>query len=159
MKLYEITGALRHLDNILAFEDEPPEDIGYHIGLAELALEEKLEGVGKILRNLESDVSAYKEEEERLKLNRKRIENKIKRLKEYVLFCLGGEKVEAGIFKFSEGERDAVEIEDSAQLPDQYCRIKTVREPDKALIKQVLKEPNGYVPGAKLVRNKFLRFS
>ena len=70
MTLYEITGELLALQNML--EDEDPDIVEATMESVEFDLEEKAEGYVKVIRNLEANAAALREEEKRLREKRHR---------------------------------------------------------------------------------------
>ena len=80
MNLYELSIAFQEVQNM----ELDPEVMQDTLDSIEGAIENKAENIAKLIRNLESDVSAYKEEEDRLKTKRQATENKVKWLKTYL---------------------------------------------------------------------------
>ena len=74
MNLYELSLAFQEVQNM----DLDPEVMKDTLDSIEDAIENKAENIAKLIRNLESDVSAYKEEEDRLKTKHQATENKVK---------------------------------------------------------------------------------
>lgn len=113
----------------------------------------------KLIRNLESDVSAYKEEEDRLKTKRQAAENKVKWLKTYLednMKLTGKTKFKSGMFNFSIQKNPvSVNILDERIIPEEFL-IPQLPKIDKTALKDVLK--NGVeVPGAELKQTEGLR--
>src|SRR5690606_9289213 len=104
--------------------------------------EDKLENIGKVIRNLEAEVNAYKEEEKRLADKRKSIENNIKNLKQYAeeaLRVTGKRKVKAGLFTFSiQKNPPSVVINDEKLIPKQFY-VPVEPKLDKSTIRDLLK--------------------
>lgn len=153
MKLYEITemyAAMEALD----------EDIDITAALENIdgALEEKLESIAKLVRNLEAEAKAYEEEEKRLRAQKQAAKNRVESIKRYVkenLEEIGRDKVEAGIFKWSlQNGPGRVEITDETKIPDEFF-VKEIR-PLKAEIKKAIEE-GVITEGAEIVREKSLR--
>lgn len=153
MKLYEITDIYLNLESI---DDE----IDVSAALAEVdgELEDKLENIAKLIRNLEAEAKAYEDEEKRLKAQKQAAKNRIESLKRYVkgsLETIGKDKVEAGIFKWSlQYSRERVEITDETKIPDKYFAIEI--KPLKSEIKKAIEE-GVITEGAEIVRDKSLR--
>ena len=80
MNLYELSVAFQEVQNM----DLDPEVMQDTLDSIEDAIENKAENIAKLVRNLESDVAAYKEEEDRLKTKCQSTENKVKWLKTYL---------------------------------------------------------------------------
>lgn len=153
MKLYDITDIYLNLENI---DDE----IDITAALAEVdgELQDKLENIAKLIRNLEAEAKAYEDEEKRLKAQKQAAKNRIESLKRYVkgsLETIGKDKVEAGIFKWSlQNGPGRVEITDETKIPDEYF-VKVIK-PLRSEIKKAIEE-GVITEGAEIVRDKSLR--
>ena len=73
MNLYELSLSFQEVQNM----DLDPEVMKDTLDSIEDAIENKAENMAKLIRNLESDRLAYKEEEDRLKTKRQAVENKL----------------------------------------------------------------------------------
>lgn len=156
--LYEIRTDLEHvLAGGLIVDEETGEVLFDSDNLEKLQAEynDKLEAVGLFIKNAESDAAAIREEEKRLAARRRVLENKSKRLREYMLLNLGdGQKVKTARIDISTRYTEAVEVEADAELDDEWCRIK--KEPNKTAIKEALKA-GVEIPGAAIVKNRSLQ--
>ena len=86
MKLYEIDSALEAL-----VDPETGELLDYEqFSRLQMEREAKIENTALYVKNLEAEAKAIKEEEARLSERRKAMENKAKRLREYIGFALDG---------------------------------------------------------------------
>lgn len=155
MNLYELSTAFQQVQNM----DLDPEVMQDTLDSIEDAIENKAENIAKLIRNLESDVSAYKEEEDRLKTKRQATENKVKWLKTYLednMKMTGKTKFKSGMFNFSIQKNPAsVNITDERIIPEEFL-IPQLPKIDKTALKDVLK--NGIeVPGAELKQTEGLR--
>lgn len=155
MNLYELSVAFQEVQNM----DLDPEVMKDTLDSIEDAVENKAENIAKLIRNLESDVSAYKEEEDRLKTKRQSTENKVKWLKTYLednMKLTGKTKFKSGMFNFSIQKNPAsVNITDERIIPDKFL-IQQPPKVDKTSLKEALK--NGIeVPGAELKQTEGLR--
>lgn len=155
MNLYELSIAFQEVQNM----DLDPEVMKDTLDSIEDAIENKAENIAKLVRNLESDVSAYKEEEDRLKTKRQAAENKVKWLKTYLednMKLTGKTKFKSGMFNFSIQKNPAsVNITDERIIPEEFL-IPQLPKIDKTALKDVLK--NGVeVPGAELKQTEGLR--
>lgn len=153
MKLYEIAemyAAMEALDDNI--------DITAALENIDGALEEKLENVAKLVRNLEAEAKAYEEEEKRLRAQKQAAKNRVESIKRYVkesLEEIGRDKVEAGIFKWSlQDGPGRVEITDETKIPEEFF-VKEIK-PLKAEIKKAIEE-GVITEGAEIVRDKSLR--
>ena len=107
----------------------------------------KLESVALWIKNLESDVEAYKMEMESFAARRKAAERKIEGLKTYLANALGGEKFSTTKCAVSFRKSQAVEITDehwfvSWAMINEREDLITKKEPvpNRTAIKQALKE-------------------
>ncbi|WP_314046553.1 siphovirus Gp157 family protein [uncultured Granulicatella sp.] len=155
MNLYELSVAFQEVQNM----ELDPEVMKDTLDSIEDAIENKAENIAKLVRNLESDVSAYKEEEDRLKTKRQAMENKVKWLKTYLednMKLTGKTKFKSGMFNFSIQKNPvSVNITDENILPEDYL-IPQPPKVDKTSLKEALKS-GIEVPGAELKQTEGLR--
>lgn len=155
MNLYELSLAFQEVQNM----DLDPEVMQDTLDSIEDAIENKAENIAKLVRNLESDVKAYKEEEERLKTKRQAAENKVKWLKTYLednMKLTGKTKFKSGMFNFLIQKNPAsVNITDEKIIPEEFL-IQQPPKVDKTSIKEILKK-GIEVPGAELKQTEGLR--
>lgn len=155
MNLYELSLSFQEVQNM----DLDPEVMKDTLDSIEDAIEGKAENIAKLIRNLESDVSAYKEEEDRLKTKRQATENKVKWLKTYLednMKLTGKTKFKSGMFNFSIQKNPAsVNITDEKIIPVEFL-IQQPPKVDKTSIKEILKR-GIEVPGAELKQTEGLR--
>ena len=155
MNLYELSVTFQEVQNM----ELDPEVMKDTLDSIEDAIENKAENIAKLIRNLESDVSAYKEEEDRLKTKRQATENKVKWLKTYLednMKLTGKTKFKSGMFNFSIQKNPAsVNITDERIIPDEFL-IQQPPKVDKTSLKEALKS-GIEVPGAELKQTEGLR--
>lgn len=155
MNLYELSLAFQDVQNM----DLDPEVMKDTLDSIEDAIESKAENIAKLVRNLESDVSAYKEEEDRLKTKRQATENKVKWLKTYLednMKLTGKTKFKSGMFNFAIQKNPAsVNITDEKIIPEEFL-IQQPPKVDKTSLKEILKR-GIEVPGAELKQTEGLR--
>ena len=155
MNLYELSVAFQEVQNM----DLDPEVMKDTLDSIEDAIENKAENIAKLVRNLESDVAAYKEEEDRLKTKRQATENKVKWLKTYLednMKLTGKTKFKSGMFNFSIQKNPAsVNILDERIIPEEFL-IQQPPKVDKTSLKEILKR-GIEVPGAELKQTEGLR--
>lgn len=155
MNLYELSIAFQEVQNM----DLDPEVMQDTLDSIEDAIENKAENIAKLIRNLESDVTAYKEEEDRLKTKRQATENKVKWLKTYLednMKLTGKTKFKSGMFNFSIQKNPAsVNITDEKIIPEEFL-IQQPPKVDKTSLKEILKR-GIEVPGAELKQTEGLR--
>ena len=157
MSLYTLTGDFLKIQE-LAESSESAEVFADTLESIEMAIEDKVENTAKVIRNLESQVVALKDEEKRFSERRKPIENSIKRLKENLytsMIVTGKRKVEAGTFKVSIAKNPASLSVDESLLPHEFF-VPQPPKVDNALVKSALKDGVD-VPGASLVQGEGVR--
>lgn len=156
--LYELTNDFKIIQAMIEDGQEGLEDTLESI---ELAIEDKLENIGKVIRNLEGETAALKAEEKRLAEKRKSIENNIKRLKQYAedsLRTTGERKVKTRLFTFTiQKNPPSVVVDDEKLIPKRYY-IEQEPKLDKRKLINELKEMNAEeMPGVRLVQKEGLR--
>jgi hypothetical protein len=161
-KLYEITNDFQA---VLDMDIESADDAEAMVQLLEevkTRFEDKAEGVMKIVKMTEGEVTTYKQEEERLYKARKAKEKKVEWLKEYLrrnMQMTETKVCQAGIFKLMRvNSKPSVLISNEAIIPGDYIVRKEVLSPDKGRIFEVL-SGGGEIPGAALVPNEYLKVS
>ena len=151
--LYELTGQFLDIYN-LELDEETKLDTLDSIDW-QTDYEEKVENYIKVIKNIESDVEARKNEIKRLTELNKADEKKKDHLKETLstsMALTGHERVDTTLFKVSFRKSQAVEV-DELVLPESY-KVATWK-PDKKRLKEDLK--NGLeIVGANLVERKNL---
>lgn len=151
--LYELTGQFLDIYN-LELDEETKLDTLDSIDW-QTDYEEKVENYIKVMKNLEADVEARKNEIKRLTELNKADEKKKDHLKETLSTSMqltGHERVDTPLFKVSFRKSQAVEV-DELVLPESY-KVATWK-PDKKRLKEDLK--NGLeIIGASLVERKNL---
>lgn len=153
MKLYEIAGIYTSLEEI-----EEDVDVSSALANVEGALEDKLESIAKVIKNLDAMADAYEDEERRLRTKKQAAKKRVDGLKKYVkdnLEAIGKDKVEAGIFRWSlQYSPPKLVITDESLIPDEFFVIE--RKPIKSEIKKAI-EAEQTIDGAEIVREKHLR--
>lgn len=151
--LYELTGIFQQIYD-LDMDDETKQDTLDSIDWAE-DYENKVENYVKVIKNLDADMEARKNEIERLRKLNDADNSKKERMKEAVkesMELTGHDRVDTPLFKVSFRKSEAVEVDDLL-LPEAY-KVATYK-PDKKRLKEDLK--NGLeILGAELVERKNL---
>lgn len=140
MNLYTLTGAALELQNMLEI-GEIDEEV-YQDTLENLEIDKKMENICAVIRNLEAEAIAFKEEKDRMAARQKTAENGIKRLKTSLLNHMtvtSQNKVKAGLFNISVGRTEKVIVTDQEQIPKEYL-IPQESKVDLATIKKLLKD-------------------
>ena len=155
MNLYELSLAFQEVQNM----DLDPEVMKDTLDSIGGTFENKAENMAKLIRNLESDRLAYKEEEDRLKTKRQAVENKLEWLKTYLKDCMkltGKTKFKSGVFKFSIQKNPvSVNITNKKIVPEDYL-IPQPPKVNNTTLKKALKD-GIEVPGAELKQTEGLR--
>lgn len=103
IRLYEITDALDNIEAaLLESNGVLSDEMEAELEAMELAFDEKVERICRVITNNERTAAAYADEIDRLALHRDAHERTAKRLKEYLkgaMLVLGRDKVSAGVFK------------------------------------------------------------
>lgn len=151
--LYELTGQFLDIYN-LELDDETKLDTLDSIDW-QTDYENKVENYIKVMKNIDADVEARKNEIKRLTELNKADEKKKDHLKETLstsMVLTGHERVDTPLFKVSFRKSQAVEVDETV-LPEAY-KVATWK-PDKKRLKEDLK--NGFeIIGASLVERKNL---
>lgn len=155
MTLFDINKA------ILEFDYEIDEETGEILNAEaldalQLARDEKIEGVGLWIKNLQAEAEAVKKEKDAMADRQKRLEKKAESLKRYLEWALAGEKFSTPRIAMTFRKSESVLIPDEALLDDRFVNITMVKKPDKKLIKDTLKAGRE-VPGAELVTKQNLQ--
>ena len=145
MNLYEITGNLLALQNLMESDELDAETLADTLEAVEGEYEIKLENYCKVIKNLEADITAIKNEVTRLSYNRKSLEKNIDILKAAMFDSMkstGTNKVKGQIFTLSiqknGGKAPVVVDVKTADLPDELVRIK--EEADIEAIRSYIEE-------------------
>lgn len=138
MTLFEID------DAILNFELEVDEETGEILNAQDLddlkmAREDKIEGVGLWIKNLEAEAAAVKAEKDAMADRQRRLEKKAESLKGYLAYALQGEKFSTPKIALSWRRSESVVITDEHLLPENCLNVTIVKKPDKKVIKDALK--------------------
>ncbi|MEK4305885.1 siphovirus Gp157 family protein [Oceanobacillus sp. FSL K6-0251] len=154
--LYDLTQDFKQVQSLI---DEGGEGLQDTLDSINLAIEDKLENIGKVIRNLDGEIEMLKNEETRLADKRKALETNKKRLKMYVeeqLTLTGKDKVKAGLFSFSmQNNPPSVNILDEEGIPEIY-QVEQKPKIDKKLLLSDLKNGNK-INGAELKQGRSLR--
>lgn len=140
MNIYELTGNYEHLLNMLYDKDVDEQAILDTLESIEGDIEDKADGYAKIIKELEAQSKARKEEAKRLTESAQTIDNRIKMLKNNLFNCMkitGKTKFTTNLFSFNivkNGGKQPLTID--GDVPKEYT--KTVIENDTSKIRQAL---------------------
>jgi hypothetical protein len=157
LKLYELS---QNYVQLLELADSVDEEIFQDtLSSLEEAIDDKTENMAKLIRCLESDCKAIKEEEQRLADRRKALENRISSVKEYLqnqLEVAGLDKVKRPTVTVSiQLNPPSVLVKDESLIPSHYM-VPVPAKLDKKAVLSFLKE-GGEVPGCEIQQSKGLR--
>ena len=160
MKLYELTEMYQNVWNLIEDEDVDIETLEMALNQIEENIELKAEGMAKLIKSIDGDIAALKEEENRLAKKRKALENKQKNIKtylEYQLIGMGIDKVKTPLFTVAlQNNPPSVRFIDEALIPEQYkVRTELVSIPKKLILDDIKEDKE--VAGCELVQGKSLR--
>lgn len=113
--------------------------------------DQKIENIGLYIKNLEADAAAIKAEAKNLTARAKAAENKAEHLRNYMQFCLNGQKFQSPRLSVSFRRSQKVEVDQNRlfEIPDDYLRYKEP-EVDKKRVSEALKAGED-IPGCTLV--------
>lgn len=99
----------------------------------------KLENIALYAKNLTAEAAAIKAEEQALKSRREAAEHKAARMRDYLAYGLGGERLTTPRVAVSYRRSSKVIIDDLDQIPAEFIRTKTTTDADKAALKAAIK--------------------
>ncbi|KQB92140.1 hypothetical protein GEPA3_2920 [Geobacillus sp. PA-3] len=156
MKLYELAANYAELLNMA--EEMESEALVDTLEAIRDEIELKAENIAKLIRNLEADAKAIREEEKRLNEKRTAIENKVKRLKSYLVEQLehaGIQKIKRPtITVYIQDNPPSVNVVDMSVIPAEFLKQKV--EVDKKSILERIKSGE-QIPGVELKQEKGVR--
>ena len=129
MNLYEITGRLAYLREMIESEAISEEDAADTMEAILQEQEDGYENAVKWIRDLEAEIEAVKAEAEKLAEKKKALEGRRERVKQAIMRSMstsGQKKVKAGIFTIAE-KKPAVKYVPSVsvdEMPQELLRIK-----------------------------------
>ena len=162
--MYELAVQFREAAQQLGDLDLPDDVVQDTLESLSGDLELKASNVALFARNLAATAEAIKQAEAGMAARRIAIENRVKRLKDYLLNCMelaGVRKIEGPYLRLAIRDNPAgVDVFDAAQVPAEYMRWPEPPppEPNKAHIKNAIKA-GVEVPGARLSYSKRLEIS
>ena len=156
MTLYEIDNAIREVLESAADPETGElvdEELLEQYDKLIMDRDQKVENVGLFIKNLEADAKAIREEEKALADRRRAAENKAEHLRNYLQFCLGGQKFSTPRLAVSFRKSKKLQFDEAHlyDIPDDYLRYKEP-ELDKNRITEALKAGED-IPGCSLVEN------
>ena len=150
--LYEITSGFPALMENEEISEEDKKKIEDEL---EVLLQQKSQNIIGYTKNIELTINAIKEEEKRIADNRKALENKMSKFKDYVKECMeknGITKIETGLGTLSIAKSPAsVEIINEDEVPEEFKQEVVTVKIDKTKIKNNFKETGEIPTGVNIV--------
>lgn len=152
LSLYEITSGFPALMENEEISEEDKKKIEDELVVL---LQQKSQNIIGYTKNIELTINAMKEEEKRIADNRKALENKMVRFKDYVKECMeknGITKIETGLGTLSIAKSPAsVEIVNEDEIPSEFKQEVVTVKIDKTKIKNNFKETGEIPAGVNIV--------
>lgn len=156
--LYELTTDYMEVQQMIE-EGNGGEALTDTLESIDAAIEDKLENIGKVMKNINGEADAIKAEEKRLADKRKALENEHTRLKEYAeqaVISTGKRKVKTPLFSFNiQKNAPSVNVVDDALIPKQYYVAVDPRLDKKGILDRLKAGEN--VPGVELQQTESIR--
>ena len=158
-KLYELAQNYNNVMELMDNPDLPQEVIQSALNSINEDIETKAENICKMIKSLDADAAALKEEESRLNNRRKTIENRAVNAKGYLseaMLATGKEKIKGKLFTISmQNNPPSVDVTDARVIPMAYY-VEQEPKLDKKSLLDALKQ-GAWIPGAVLKQTKGLR--
>ena len=152
LSLYEITSGFPALMENEEITEEDKKKIEEELTLL---LQKKSQNIIGYTKNIELTINAMKEEEKRIADNRKALENKMAKFKEYVKECMennGFSKIETELGTLSIAKSPvSVEIINEDEVPSEFKQEVVTVKIDKTKIKNNFKETGEIPAGVNIV--------
>ena len=156
-KLYELTEEISALQDLITDGECTQEQIADTLDALNGEFEEKCINVAKVIKGIECDVAAIKQERTRLAEREKTISGRIDSLKQYLKSHMEQndiKKIEWPMFTISiRAGSPVVNVTDESLIPDEFMKVETKVNPDKVSIKKAYKEleEGEEIPGVNVV--------
>lgn len=156
--LYAINQQIEALTYQMVDEEtgEINEEVMSQLADLEVDMDEKLESIGVIIKEMTGEVDMLTAEKKGLEKRIKTRMSKIERLCNYVNIVLDGKKKALGKVEYSYRNSERVDVVCEDMVPDDLCVYKTTRTPSKTDIKKLLKDGKE-VPGCVLTKSMNLQ--
>lgn len=159
MKLYELSNNYQNLLEIMDNPEIPKEEIEKAINEIEDKFNDKAENICKVIKSIELEAKAIKEEEKRLATRRITLENRVKNLKYYLdaeMKATGIKKIKGDIFTLSiQKNVPSVEINNLEVIPLEYFIIQEPMINKKGIMDKL--KSGEVIPGACLKQTESIR--
>lgn len=158
MKLYEISEAFKGIEMLLENDEVTYVDIESTLSELDMMFEEKADNICSIIKSLNAECDALKQEEKRLEARRKAKENQANNLKSYLesaMVLTGKRKFKTLKFSYNiQSNPASVFIEDESKIPNQF--IVTSTSVNKKSLLDALRAGE-VIEGCSLKQSKSLR--
>ena len=151
--LYELTQDFLTLMRLAEDPEVDEQTIKDTMESLDYELEEKADAYARIIRNLEADITAYKNEIDRFKTKKESAEKAIKRMKENLqesMEATGKTKFKTELFSFNVANNApsvVIDAEDVNRIPVEFLKVKDP-EVDKTALKAAMVESGvNEIPG------------
>ena len=155
LSLYEITNAF---PTLMESEEITEEDKNKIKAELTMLLQQKSQNIIGYIKNIELTINAMKEEEKRIAENRKSLESKLDKFKQYVkenMERLGITKMETELGTLSIAKNPlSVEIENEDEIRAEFKQEIVTIKIDKTAIKNHFKETGEVAAGVQIVDDK-----
>jgi len=156
MNLYELSSAYQEIQTLIEDGKEGLEDT---LESLNDAIEDKAVGYAKVMKNLEAQAKAIKDEEKRLAERRKSLENNIKRLKENLQEAMifnNKKKIKTDLFSFNiQNNPPSLKVTDDLAIPKGYW----IEQEPKLNKREILEDmrQGAIVDGVEITQGESLR--
>ena len=138
MNLYELTDSYQKILQLIEDGGEGLEDTLESITDA---IEEKADGYGKVIKNIEAQIEAIKNEEKRLADRRKSLESSVKRLKDSLYESMKlteTKRIKSELFTFNiQNNPPSLNIENEDAIPFEYYQPQAPKLDKKELLNAI----------------------
>lgn len=156
MNLYELSAAYQQIQTMI---EDGQEGLADTLESLNDAIEDKAVGYAKVMKNLEAQAKAIKDEEARLADRRKSIENNVRRLRESLeqaMNDVGMKRIKTELFSFNiQKNPPSIEVLNDSVIPKGYF-IEQEPKLDRKAILQDLKDGKE-IAGVEIKQSEGLR--
>jgi vacuolar-type H+-ATPase subunit I/STV1 len=152
-KLYELSNAYQLLQDT---DELTEEEITTALDNVKEMFDVKASNLAKVILSIQSDMKAYDDEIARLTERKRIAQNKIKHLKDYLLFNMEAtntDKIKVDTVNISlRTSPPSVDVVNEEEIPENYWRV--VKSVDKKAILEVYKDKGIIPPGINIITDK-----
>jgi Siphovirus Gp157 len=157
MNLYELKETYKRVQDLI---EDGGEGLSDTLESIVEAIEDKAVNYAKVIKNIDSQITSIKEEEQRLESRRKSLENNVKNLKsalEIAMLDSDMKKIKTPLFSFNiQKNSPSLDIVDTSAIPLAYY---VDQEPklDKRKLLNDIKNNDVFLPGVEIRQSESLR--